>query len=744
MGLSIVSWRRIMTAMPVTYETWLVLLSIVIAIQGAYVGLSLAVQIGAAAGMRRRFLLAGAAFSLAIAIWTMHFVGMLAARMPFPVDYLVFPTLLSFLVCVVVVGAAVYAASSGPFTLLRLTLSACLMGGGIFTMHYIGMSALSTSAYMVHDRYYVAASMAIAIAASGLALWLATGRRGRPPLILSAIVLGVAVSGMHYTAMAGLTLLPYPGAGAGAPAPALSTGLLAIIVAIVAFCVSGIFLLILSFQAEALAKQAERELRLAVKTIPALVWTALPDGTLDFINQRWEEIGLSLDDLQGSEWINVLHPDERAAVADRWRIAVETGTPYENIERVRRADGEYRWFLSRAQPLRDELGNIVKWYGTDTDIEDQKRAEDALRESEQRFRDFTESASDWYWETGPDHRFIAHLVSEQLLDKIGALPTSRIGTVRWDFARDLEEEPEKWRLHMADLDAHRPFRDFTYRAASRDGSEIYIAASGKPLFDSEGSFLGYRGVGRHITAAVRAALLEEALQEAKVVGDNIAHDLRTPLTRVRIRLERGREHAATLEELRAVADKAIAGLDQSLTTITALLRITEIEHTRRREGFSEVQLAPLIREAGDLYDPIAENKGITLRLEASDGAAVRGDRDLLFEAVANLVDNAVKFTPESGRVELILLHQKGETVIRVSDTGPGISEAERDAVTQRFYRSDKSRNTKGLGLGLSMVAAIIKLHGFRFSISAGPGCTAEIACPHADWSHTEFGDRGGR
>ncbi len=716
--------------MPVTYETWLVLLSIVMAIQGAYVGLSLAVQIGAAAGMRRRLLLAGAACSLATAIWTMHFVGMLAARMPFPVDYLVFPTLLSFLVCVVVVGAAVYAVSSGPFTLLRLTLSACLMGGGIFAMHYIGMSALSASAYMIHDRYYVAASMAIAIAASGLALWLATGRGGRPPLILSAIVLGVAVSGMHYTAMAGLTLLPHPGAAASAPA--LSTDFLAIIVATVAFCVSGIFLLILSLQAEAAAKRAERELRLAIKTIPALVWTALPDGSLDFVNQRWEEIGLSLDDLRDSEWIKALHPDERVEVADKWRIAVETGTPYENIERVRRADGEYRWFLSRAQPLRDELGNIVKWYGTDTDIEDQKRAEDALRESEQRFRDFSESASDWYWETGPDHRFIAHLVSEQLLDKIGALPTSRIGTVRWDFARDLEEEPEKWRLHMADLDAHRPFRDFTYRAASRDGSEIYIAASGKPLFDSGGRFLGYRGVGKHITAAVRAALLEEALQEAKVVGDNIAHDLRTPLTRVRLRLERGREHAATLEELRAVADQAIAGLDQSLTTITALLRITEIEHSRQREGFSEVQLAPLIHEAGDLYDPIAENKGVALRVEAPDAAIVHGDRDLLFEAVANLVDNAVKFTPEGGRVELVLLHQNGETVIRVSDTGPGISEAEREAVTQRFYRSDKSRNIKGLGLGLSMVAAIIKLHGYRFSISAGPGCTVQIACPHVD------------
>jgi NO-binding membrane sensor protein with MHYT domain len=232
-----------MTAMPVSYETWLVLLSIVMAIQGAYVGLSLAVQIGEATGMRRRLLLAGAAFSLAVAIWTMHFVGMLAARMPFQVDYLVFPTLLSFLVCVIVVGAAVYATSSGPLTLLRLTLSACLMGGGIFTMHYIGMSALSASAFMVHDRYYVAASMAIAIAASGLALWLATGRGGRPPLILSAIAFGIAVSGMHYTAMEGLTLLPFASTSAGAPA--LSTDLLAIIVAVVAFCLSGIFLLIL-------------------------------------------------------------------------------------------------------------------------------------------------------------------------------------------------------------------------------------------------------------------------------------------------------------------------------------------------------------------------------------------------------------------------------------------------------------------------------------------------------------------
>lgn len=229
--------------MPVTHEPWLVALSLFVAIQGAYVGLSLAVQLGAAFGVRRRLLLAGAAISLAVAIWAMHFVGMLAAQLPTPVDYLVFPTLLSFLVCVLVVGAAVFAATAGPLTPVRLVASAVFMGGGIVSMHYIGMSALHASAHLMHAPAYVAMSVVVAIAASGLALWLAAGRGFRPPLLLSATALGIAIAGMHYTAMAGLMLAPHPGADPGAPA--LSSDLLAIVVAIVAFLVSGIFLLIL-------------------------------------------------------------------------------------------------------------------------------------------------------------------------------------------------------------------------------------------------------------------------------------------------------------------------------------------------------------------------------------------------------------------------------------------------------------------------------------------------------------------
>jgi PAS domain S-box-containing protein len=473
-------------------------------------------------------------------------------------------------------------------------------------------------------------------------------------------------------------------------------------------------------------KQSEDRLRLVIDTIPTLVWRARPDGVPDFLNQTaLDYTGLSLDQAE-TGWPRAFHPDDKEGMLVKWAAIWESGMPGGLEARLRRFDGEYRWFSFQAVPLRDESGNIVKWYGSSTDIDDRKRTEEALRESEQRFRDYAETASDWLWETGPDH-LITRL--SDLYD-VGIPPSRVIGVARWEIATDVESEPEKWRLHRAMLDAHRPFRNFVYTVGT--GSPIYIQTSGKPFYDTNGNFLGYRGVGSNLTATVRAEQLEEALQEAKVVGDNIAHDLRTPLTRVRIRLERGREHASTIEELRAVADQAIAGLDQSLTTITALLRIAEIEHSRRRERFGEVRLAHLIREVGDLYGPIAEDKDVTLWAEASDGATVQGDRDLLFEAVVNLVDNAVKFTPEGGRVEVILLCKEGETVIRVIDTGPGIPEIEREAVTQRFYRSDKSRNTKGLGLGLSMVAAIIKLHDFRFRISDGPGCTAEIAWPNLD------------
>jgi signal transduction histidine kinase len=223
--------------------------------------------------------------------------------------------------------------------------------------------------------------------------------------------------------------------------------------------------------------------------------------------------------------------------------------------------------------------------------------------------------------------------------------------------------------------------------------------------------------------------IETLVRALAGVGNDIAHDLRTPLTRARLMLERGRDNAATLEQLQAVADKAIAGIDQSLAITTALLRLAEIENSRRSAAFGKVALEDILREIGDLYEPIAETKGITLHIDTVHAPTVEGDRDLLMEAIVNLVDNALKFTPEGGRVEVALLRGAGEDILRVRDTGPGISEEERDAVLRRFYRSDKLQGVRGLGLGLNLVAAIVKLHEFRLTIFPGAGCVVEIASP---------------
>jgi signal transduction histidine kinase len=223
--------------------------------------------------------------------------------------------------------------------------------------------------------------------------------------------------------------------------------------------------------------------------------------------------------------------------------------------------------------------------------------------------------------------------------------------------------------------------------------------------------------------------METMIHALAGVGNDIAHDLRTPLTRARLTLERGRTNAATLEQLQAVADKAIAGIDQSLTIITALLRLAEIENSRRSSGFGDVALHEMLREVCDIYEPIAENKNIALQVAVRHRRSVRGDQDLLIEAVANLVDNAIKFTPEGGKVTIELLQENSETIVRVTDTGCGISEQERETVLRRFYRSDKIRNTPGVGLGLSLVAAIVKLHGFRLAIHSGGSGRVEIVCP---------------
>ncbi|MFO1111444.1 MAG: MHYT domain-containing protein [Bradyrhizobium sp.] len=225
------------------HDPYLVALSVVIAILGGYTGFGLAARIRGTPDASHRVLLAGAAFFLAIGIWTMHFVGMLAATLPQGTSYLVLPTIISFLICALVVGISLFFVSTGEPTLPRVVSSAVLLGLGIVSMHYVGMHGLSGPFAMTHDRTIVALSVAIAIAAAygGLRVFLA--RQGGVQLMLSAIAFGVAVSGMHYTAMYGMHLVS-PGQGhRHGEGLAASPQILALVVALLCFVIAAGFLL---------------------------------------------------------------------------------------------------------------------------------------------------------------------------------------------------------------------------------------------------------------------------------------------------------------------------------------------------------------------------------------------------------------------------------------------------------------------------------------------------------------------
>lgn len=217
----------------------------------------------------------------------------------------------------------------------------------------------------------------------------------------------------------------------------------------------------------------------------------------------------------------------------------------------------------------------------------------------------------------------------------------------------------------------------------------------------------------HMTSVLNALLgrIEDLVQGVRQVSDNIAHDLRTPLARLRGDLENLKSHAAAQDpDIQAACDKMLVEADRLLGTFAALLRIAKVETTYDTTAFRPTDLAALLADVAELYEPLAEDKNITLETTFGAVPAIAADRDLLFQTFANLVDNAVKFTPAGGRITLQVQREGEKVAVVIKDSGPGITESEMAHVFKRFYRAEQSRTSEGNGLGLSLVDAVLTLH----------------------------------
>jgi signal transduction histidine kinase len=212
-----------------------------------------------------------------------------------------------------------------------------------------------------------------------------------------------------------------------------------------------------------------------------------------------------------------------------------------------------------------------------------------------------------------------------------------------------------------------------------------------------------------------------------LAGDNIAHDLRTPLAVARARIERALNNDAGIEQLREALRAALCQIEKVSTAVSAILRISAVENGAGKAQFKDFDLGAICAQVFDFYEPLAESKGVTMIVDAARPVPVRGDRDLMREAISNLVDNAIKFTPAGGAVRIEARMADRRPFLRVSDTGPGVPPQERERIFDRFYRGERSGKSPGHGLGLSIAESIANLHGFRLTVDDNnPGARFEL------------------
>lgn len=607
-------------------------------------------------------------------------------------------------------------------------------------------------------------------------------------------------------------------------------------------------------KAEEELRESEYKLSQVIETVPSLIWSTDPAGEPTQLNQRiFDYSGMRLEDFKHGGWEAFIHPDDFPETIRAFSHAIQTGTSYQTVHRLRRADGEFRWHHARGEPLRDEEGRIIRWYGlavdideakkaeeslrrseahlaeaqrlshtgavayngtailfaseetyhiwgfdpaqglpsrevvfqrihpddrdwlnaevrravgekrrysigyrillpdgtvkhletvgqpvfsangklveifaTQTDVTGRKRAEEALRESEQRFRDYAEAASDWYWETNPDHKFIRVTDYERLV-ALGFSPVSRIGLTRWDYATDVESEPEKWELHRSLLEARQPFRDFVYRAARSNGSPVFYKTSGKPIYDAKGAFLGYRGTAADVTATMRAQEEHERLlrlesdlahmNRLSIMGElaaSLAHEITQPIAAARNNaraalnfLDRQPSHLA---EVREALTSVVGDADRAGVIVDRIRdHIKKAPPRKHRFDLNEAINEVIVLAQGTM----AENRVSVRTLLAEGPVPAEGDRVQLQQVILNLILNAAEaMSAVEGARELLISTEQSRTngvLVTVRDSGPGIDPKHTERIFDAFYTT----KSNGVGMGLSICRSIIDSHGGR-------------------------------
>jgi PAS domain S-box-containing protein len=485
-----------------------------------------------------------------------------------------------------------------------------------------------------------------------------------------------------------------------------------------------------------------RRLRDVIETIPAYVWSALPDGFVDFINRRWLEFtGFSLNQALGWGWADAVHPEDRAPLVEAWRAAISSGKPVEAEARMRSADGPYRWVLVRGVPLRDRSGKIVKWYGKSMDIDDRKRAEETLRETETRFRTYIDHATDAFFVLDFERGTILD-VNRRACENLGYTREELVGKSVFEFEAGLD--PEWLERNIRPRIEAGESVTFETQHRRKDGS----------VFPVELRARAFRTGGRAVNLSLIQDITERKQSEEErerlrqleadlahinrvsMMGElsaSIAHEINQPLAGIvsngsaSLRWLAG--GPANVEEVREalrdiVRDGKRAG--EIIARIRALTKRTALPREK-------LDLNETIREVLAIVGDEAKRKSVVIRTQFADELSpVSGDRVQLQQVLLNLVMNAMDAmsSVEDRARQLVITTQNIDPErlqVTVEDSGTGLDPNTMARIFEPFYTTKSS----GMGMGLSISRSIVQNHGGRLWATAndGPGTSFHFTLP---------------
>ncbi|MGE0594596.1 MAG: PAS domain S-box protein [Vicinamibacterales bacterium] len=483
-------------------------------------------------------------------------------------------------------------------------------------------------------------------------------------------------------------------------------------------------------------RQSEHRWKQITETLPQLVWTCAPDGRCDYLSRQWVDYtGVPEVQHLGLGWLDAVHPDDRSDVAEAWEAACSALGTFKIDFRLRRADGAYRWFKTRGEPLVDEQGRVTRWFGTNTDIEEERQTAERLRLSAERFRSLVAATISLVWNVDADGRIVA--TQESWSEYTGQ---------SWDTYRGhgwLDAlAPDDRASFMKAWDRAR-----TDGAMLKIGGRLWHAASGSyrhfearcvPVANHDGSIREWIGKFMDVEEERQAerrvyglmAELEEADRQKDEFLATLSHELRGPMSPIRnaAAILRNATLAPPFDGARDVIERQVSVMRRLVDDLLDITRIRTNTLELRRE---RLDLRDVLDLAIEMARPAIDSAGHALEVSVPDGTwHVMGDRTRLAQVFANLLTNAGKFTDDGGRIHLTVTPGADTVAVAVRDHGIGIDAEHLPRVFDRFYHAAvASRHSRagGLGIGLSLVKTLTELHDGTVSAhSDGPGTGSEF------------------